>query len=1028
MVAKSNMELYDIESMGRLLEQLDVASRHHLAQTLDTYKTQYLSDVRECMQLCRDYHHRLVNNPDSSLSPLIWQQRDEWLHRLLDWLDRDTESILNTTTGDKNTFTANFQEITALLPPEVELIKTPEWWQNRRDDPWFIRTWKRLHRGRRGCLEVMDRGVNSIRKWFKQDPLPARTESRNFKVPEFLDTWYMLPVRQLTEKMQRTMLQFLRSEQSNLHQKTSHYITGLEQHDKLREAFLSADPELLNALHTSAQQFLPDLEEFQYNIEQTIQTLLLEFDSGLSPIREKLLRNWIYTGTRVLPNRKNQVKLNESARMNSRRKQRSDLENWQHIMRAENQDWKKDLELAQLQIHGLLTGTETINTIHRKIFEQILPTFTEPLNMLTGVRARFEKLSLETDSSLNNEILTANRMTIRSLRRDKIPKIVDTIITAHLIKSLENYISRLKYNIDKLPEKQTILAEGNNGDGKRMAVIPLKYLVLAEIFPALTRSHTEMINSVQHKMDKIIRDLSEIDQIVEYNFLAALDLLEHGESRQNDSHQVVMEGLQRAIKHFTQISEQFKSIDQTLAEGVVNLTLDFKQQLHELESNEKIGELQMRVARANTRLRLRNARNNLFDFLKSGIPHLLAAGGSLVNRIRHQLLHIGKITRLSATPSEGQQELARYLYESRNRLEKMPYVYQRLFRLEPLQDERFFDGRNTELGKIKNTFETWKNTPFFATALIGETGSGRTTLLHFARERIFRSGPVVTLQLDKTVADTRELYTLLAETFEQTSPESWEELEKEITTLDKPVVCIVENAHKLFLRTVNGFDALERFLLFISKTQHKVFWVLTFGLYSWNYLHKAIGLGSHFQYTLTLQEMPATDIESIILKRHRVSGYQLQFEGKPEVLESRKYKKLATPEEQQRYLKQIYFEQLNRQSQGNITVALLVWLLSIRQVKEEKLIIAPVTELDVSFLQQLPDNSVFTLVALLQHHMLTEAEHADIFRFGLQASSILLNNLLNGGLLTKTDNGYKIHDLMYRSVVRNLKINNIIYD
>ena len=117
---------------------------------------------------------------------------------------------------------------------------------------------------------------------------------------------------------------------------------------------------------------------------------------------------------------------------------------------------------------------------------------------------------------------------------------------------------------------------------------------------------------------------------------------------------------------------------------------------------------------------------------------------------------------------------------------------------------------------------------------------------------------------------------------------------------------------------------------------------------------------------------------------------------------------------------------MNTFSSGNITIAILYWLLSVKQIKNDKLTLSPAFEFDFSFLQQMHIEDLLTFAALLQHETLSAIEHSQVFRQDLQKSQLSLNRLMNKGILVKTEEGYKIHYFLYRPIVRILLNKNIM--
>ena len=69
---------------------------------------------------------------------------------------------------------------------------------------------------------------------------------------------------------------------------------------------------------------------------------------------------------------------------------------------------------------------------------------------------------------------------------------------------------------------------------------------------------------------------------------------------------------------------------------------------------------------------------------------------------------------------------------------------------------------------------------------------------------------------------------------------------------------------------------------------------------------------------------------------------------------------------------------------------------------------------------------LFTFAAFLQHETLTPEQHALIFNQDIQKSLLIFNRMKNKGMLSEVKGGYQVHYLLYRTVVRALKINNLL--
>ena len=164
----------------------------------------------------------------------------------------------------------------------------------------------------------------------------------------------------------------------------------------------------------------------------------------------------------------------------------------------------------------------------------------------------------------------------------------------------------------------------------------------------------------------------------------------------------------------------------------------------------------------------------------------------------------------------------------------------------------------------------------------------------------------------------------------------------------------------------------------------------------------------------------------VILKRHKISGYNLNFKPSKEEEESKSYKKIPDGKKQDFLFKQ-YFSDLNKFAKSNISLALLFWLRSAKEVSGDTITIGSLRDIDFSFLSSLETPKVFTLYALLIHDGLTVESFSLVNNLPEVQSRLMLYVLLDDGVIVQKNGLYKINPLLYRQIVTLLQTKNIIH-
>ncbi|MEJ2004797.1 MAG: hypothetical protein P8X57_07510, partial [Cyclobacteriaceae bacterium] len=247
-----------------------------------------------------------------------------------------------------------------------------------------------------------------------------------------------------------------------------------------------------------------------------------------------------------------------------------------------------------------------------------------------------------------------------------------------------------------------------------------------------------------------------------------------------------------------------------------------------------------------------------------------------------------------------------------------------------------------------------------------------------------------------------------------------------LTNTPKRVI-IIEGAQNCFMKQIGGFEAIRAITELIAHTSRQIFWVLGFTEYAWNYLNKTIHLADHFGYIIPLQVFDSKSIVNIIRKRHKVSGYNLIFKPSAKDLAKKKYNKM-TEEEKQAYLEESYFSDLNRIAQNNVSLALIYWLRSTREITEDAIIIGSLKDFDFSFLDKIDGDKLYGLATLILHEGMSEQDFMRAMSMSMQRARAILHPMYEDGILImENDNHYTVNPLLYRQTINLLKAKNIIH-
>lgn len=333
----------------------------------------------------------------------------------------------------------------------------------------------------------------------------------------------------------------------------------------------------------------------------------------------------------------------------------------------------------------------------------------------------------------------------------------------------------------------------------------------------------------------------------------------------------------------------------------------------------------------------------------------------------------------------------------------LPRIYQRLFRPEPVEDPRFLVGRQAEMAAMAELRSLWEQGRAACGLVVGERGSGKTSLLNCACVQIFRDVEVVRTQFQHRIWMAAEMRQFLQE--------------RVGVDAERRAVVILEELERAFLRCVGGFDAFRELLRTMVATSGRLLWIVAMNKAAFQLLRAALSLERYFSHRVNATTVERSHLEEAILMRHHLTGLRLHFLEPAEFdrRRSRWSARLGLRASPQ----QAFFDALYRESEGLFRSAFELWLSHIERSEAGVLYVKPLESVNYqSLLADLSLEDLFTLQALMQHGSLTPEEHALVFGTRLKASEDRLELLEDRELIQPDPGraGYRVRPEAARAV------------
>ena len=357
----------------------------------------------------------------------------------------------------------------------------------------------------------------------------------------------------------------------------------------------------------------------------------------------------------------------------------------------------------------------------------------------------------------------------------------------------------------------------------------------------------------------------------------------------------------------------------------------------------------------------------------------------------------------------------------------LPAKYINEFPLYPIlgEEDAVLLPRDSSVEKVRAQVDTWSASRADGSlVLLGEKGIGKTTFLGIL-SRSMEPMPVLQHTISKKVYTEKGLVTELALALGIEKPANLEALAAHMNGGEDRIV-LLDEAHNLFLRKVGGYDAYECLIKLVTYTSDRIFWVLVFNSFAWNFINQSYRRVHYFRKLLELAPWSLEEIQNLIASRNRRAGLEIQFEemllgeersrtGDFELIESADG----------------YFRLLRDASGGNPRVATYLWLQSLRPVSDHVLRVGLFREEVAEEINRLDSELLFALAAVCQHENLNVAEISQVLNVSMDFAGFSVRYLTEYGYLEPkhTDPGrITLSPRYYRQVLKVLRSKHLLFE
>ena len=797
----------------------------------------------------------------------------------------------------------------------------------------------------------------------------------------------------------------------------SYWLTDKAIDEKIIEFINEENPLIFSEEKFNTEKTLPELNE---RIEKHKQALDKVFENTLISYADAIYK----VDTFELPSSCFNIKRISQAFSGINRSVLKNYQQWINTYNVLSSDWELDIEIY-ITIFKILTQHLIVN---EKIIERASIINCE----LDNIRLYIDNAKQEIDNATTTVEIKKSIVDELNNSGKNFKKIIKTTATCISNQELAVLINEFEEaTLGILKSISTKRAISVNTDysvptvSTAMNYISPYELITYESWPMLAQKIKKAKVETAVKLNDFIDDVNALGQVSDFNLESALSLFDTV-SQDHTPKMVALEGFKRTTDKIEDLKALITNVNLDTNELLTPGIEKFNKSILALTDTENIIEIRLTIAKAKSIEKSKQLREKALNTLKNFVPIVLVAAKTTNNKVKTYIKGFLLRSGLYKEPAEITTDLSNFLKEAEKALDALPYVYQRLFRSETLQNEDLFIGRQKGLETLSLAHTAFNNEQYAATIVMGERGAGKTSLIHYFLKNNNTTIPnTIFLSPTETMSSAIKLNEFLNSSFSQNfdACNQWVDFFNEG---DKKII-ILENIQYLYCRKVNGFEALEKLSELVSSTKKSVFWIFTCSKYAYEYLNKSIQLSELFSFKVEIDDIDKETMTDALIKRHKISGYNLYFEKPPQAYLSKKFIKSAT-DIQQQLLREEFFSDIHKIAQSNFKIAFMYWIRSATSISGSTINMRSLKTMDLSFLNKLAPAKLMLLNIILVHDRLKLEDIITLINLDDQQVKRMIHSLYEDGLLTIDDtNYYSINILLYRQITTLLKSKNLIH-
>jgi len=702
------------------------------------------------------------------------------------------------------------------------------------------------------------------------------------------------------------------------------------------------------------------------------------------------------------------------------------IREWNNTLCALGEDWQLNNDLYSTRYSAMDVYLKFEKSLSVKSKIQIYPQFNDISRALHSVSEQLQKPT--SDLQELQRLIAFSRETLQKiLLTSALPNLINSISDLRIPEMIEEVVLEIKKQIASIKEMRifvkTTSYESRTKSFEMDKIYPREF-VSFNIIPKFLSSLEKIKKNSTIELKSIQSELIHLGNMADFGLESAISAANKENLSEFEIKEVAFEGIKLSSDKQEQLIISFNKVCNNILENLKSAISKYNHEMFTLIQSSNVNEIRLQLTKVKAKAKTKESTDRFYSFFKNFIPVNERTKDYSLKAIK-TITESKKQAVLTGSEYSITSEIYDFVSGINSAFEKLPYMYRRLFQLSPLESDRLYIHREIEENQMQLAYTSWLNGGYAPVIISAEKGNGITTFLNICLKKLEDKNKIKWLDIKKSVFNKEELLLILGKMFLPEKFSMFDELVNYLNREENRQIVVIENLQYLYLRDVKGFDCLKVLTDIISKTSKNIFWITSTSLYANKFLNKTIRINEVFGYHIFLSQFNNEQIADLVKIRNSISGYNLEYVSDKKLLRKKDFN-VTSFEQKQNLLEKEFFNLLNKFVRSNVSLALLYWLGSIREIKERKVYINSDFEISNTILNSLSKEKIFVLHSLVLHDSLRISDIAKTVNYSFDDTSQLVQILYDEGVLVKNDEMFFINPLLYRQVIEILKTHNLI--